>query len=397
MASVVALESNVPVKTGTLERGRVMALALAHGLHDTYQAFLAPLLPEFIEKFALSNASAGLLAVFLRSPSLLQPVIGYLADRVSLRYFVILAPAVAALAMSLLGVAPSYAVLALLLLVAGINSACIHATGPVLVGRLSGARLGQGMGFWMVGGEAGRVLGPLVISASLGLLGMAGLPWLMVAGLAASLLLYFLLRDLPDERAEAALALPWRDTLRDMAPFLVIIMGLVVAIGVMMEALSVYLPLFLRGEGVEPWLANTALSVFQAAGVLGAFLSGTLSDRWGRKRIIAGCLMVAPLLMLGFLQAPLGLRFVFLLGLGFTTISLTPVLMALVQESYPQSRALANGLYMALSFVLRSLLTWLVGALGDWVGLHTAFALSAGLMLPGLALVTRIPARRETA
>lgn len=391
MASAVALEKTTPAGVDTFQAGRVTVLAAAHGLHDTYQAFLAPLLPEFIEKFALSNANAGLLAVFLRAPSLLQPVIGYLADRVRLRYFVILAPAVATVTMSLLGVAPSYALLALLLLVAGVNSACIHATGPVLVGRLSGARLGQGMGFWMVGGESGRVLGPLVISAALGVLGMAGLPWLMVAGLAVSLLLYFLLRDLPETHAETAQTPPWRDALREMAPFLVLILGLVLTIGVMMEALSTYLPILLRGEGVEPWLANLALSVFQAAGVLGAFLSGAVSDRWGRKRVISVCLLSAPVLMLAFLQSPLWLRMILLLGLGATTISLTPVLMALVQENYPQSRALANGLYMALSFVLRSVLTWGVGALGDWIGLPAAFAVSAGVMLPGLLVAARLP------
>ena len=68
-----------------------------------------PLLPVLIEKFSLSNAQAGLLNVFLQWPSLLQPFIGYLADRRNLRILVVAAPAIAGVCMSLLGVAPSYA------------------------------------------------------------------------------------------------------------------------------------------------------------------------------------------------------------------------------------------------------------------------------------------------
>jgi FSR family fosmidomycin resistance protein-like MFS transporter len=90
---------------------------------------------------------AGLLTVFMQGPSLLQPFIGHLADRISLRTFVILAPAVTATMMSLLGVAPGYAVLALFLVAVGFSSASLHAVGPVIAGNLSGRSLGRGMGF----------------------------------------------------------------------------------------------------------------------------------------------------------------------------------------------------------------------------------------------------------
>jgi FSR family fosmidomycin resistance protein-like MFS transporter len=69
--------------------------------------------------------------------------------------------------MSLLGMAPAYAVLALFLVVVGASSASLHAVGPVIAGNLSGRNLGKGMGFWMVGGELGRTLGPIVIVSAI--------------------------------------------------------------------------------------------------------------------------------------------------------------------------------------------------------------------------------------
>ena len=115
----------------------VATISAGHAVHDTYSGFLRPLLPTFKETLALTNAQAGLLTVFMQWPSLFQPFLGYLADKISLRPFFILAPTITAVAMSLLGVAPTYAVLAMLLVVAGVSSASLHAAGPAIVGKLS--------------------------------------------------------------------------------------------------------------------------------------------------------------------------------------------------------------------------------------------------------------------
>jgi len=72
------------------DTARVILLSIGHGIHDMYPAFLAPLLPLLQAKLGLSNTLAGSLATFLRSSSLAQPFIGYLADRTSARLFVIL-------------------------------------------------------------------------------------------------------------------------------------------------------------------------------------------------------------------------------------------------------------------------------------------------------------------
>ena len=65
---------------------------------------------------------SGSLSVIQRIPSLFNPFIGILAEKVRVRYFVIFAPAVTTIAMGLIGVAPSYTVLAVLLFVSGISS-----------------------------------------------------------------------------------------------------------------------------------------------------------------------------------------------------------------------------------------------------------------------------------
>ena len=183
--------------------GRVATIAGGHAVHDTYTAFLPPLLPHFVETMSLSNAAAGSLAAFLQIPSLFQPVIGHLADRTTLRWIVILGPGVTGTVMSFLGWAPGYFALALMLLVAGVSVAAFHATAPVAVGYLSGNRLGRGMGFWMVGGELGRTLGPLVVVTALTVVSLKQIAFLSLAGIATSVILYFRLRDVPLQTRDA--------------------------------------------------------------------------------------------------------------------------------------------------------------------------------------------------
>ncbi len=371
---------------------KVVTIGAAHAAHDTYSAFLPPMLPVLIERLSLAKAEAGLLIAFLQLPSLLQPWIGHLGDRLDLRVAVILAPAVTAACMSLLGVAPSFAVMALLLATVGSSAAVLHSVGPVLVGRLSGRRLGSGLGFWMVGGELGRTLGPIVVVSAIAVLGLEGLPWLMVGGLGASLLLLVSLRGLPPPSPSTDVAVGFGRALATMRPLLVPLAGVVVPRSFMMVAATVFLPVLLREQGSSLWFAGASLSILEAAGVAGALLGGSASDVLGRRRVLTVSLLAAPPLMLALVHVSAWGRWPLLLGMGFFGLMATPVLMAAVQEAYPENRALANGVYMALSFGVRSVVVVLVGALADAIGMRGAFLACAGLSLIAVPFVFRLPA-----
>ena len=72
--------------------------------------------------------------------------------------------------------------------------------------------------------------------------------------------------------------------------------------------------------------------------------------------------------------------------MGLTLLSTTPVVMALVQERAGKSRALANGIYMAINFAISALATVVVGMLADRFGLTTAFYYRRGGHAAGHAL-----------
>ena len=375
----------------TFNTGQIFTIAGGHFIHDSYSAFVAPLLPLLQERLATNYALTGSLAIFTQLPSLLNPLIGYLADRISLRYFVILAPAVTATLLSSLGIVNNYFFVALLLLAGGISIAAFHSPAPAMIGRLAGKRVGTGMSIFMASGELGRTLGPIVAVAGVGWFGLEGMWRLMFVGWAVTAVLYYRLHDVSGrvDTKPAGLADAWPH-IRRVFPVLGWIM---LARTGMVVSLSTYLPLYMQDEvEVSLWLAAAALSILEGAGVVGALFSGTASDRFGRQRVLGWLLFISPLLALLFVYAPGWLAIPLLIGLGLTAISPTPVLLAIVQDSFPEHRALANGIFIGLNFLVRALGIWLIGALADSFGLTMAFvvgAVAAFLTLPGVWLLPR--------
>ena len=373
------------------QTGRISIVAAAHFINDIYTAYLAPLLPALIEKFSLSLTQASILTTMMQLPSLLNPVIGYLADRLSVRYFIILTPAVTATLMSSLGLAPNYASLAVILFAVGISTACFHAPAPAMISSVSGRRIGLGMGVFMASGEFARTAGPLLAIWAISLWGLDGLWRTAVLGWAASLLLFLRLRNVNTRplRSSSQGSLAWLGPalLRLFLPLALVNLF----IDFMLESLTTFLPTYMKTQGASLAMAAAAYSIFSLTGAVGALTSGPLSDRIGRRLTIAGATVISAALMLLFLQAEGALIALLLLALGLFALSRTAVMMALVQEYLPEHRATANGIYMVIAFLLRPVAALMIGFLGDRYGLHAVFFWSAFTSLLALPFIYLLP------
>src|SRR5688500_943561 len=99
------------------------AITLSHLVTDSFTALLTPLLPALRANFGVSIAqTAVLVAVSSFVGSMLQPAFGVLADRSDRRIAAALGPLVCAAGMALLGVAPSFAMVAVLVTLGGVGS-----------------------------------------------------------------------------------------------------------------------------------------------------------------------------------------------------------------------------------------------------------------------------------
>ncbi len=376
---------------------QVLTVVGAHFLHDTFSAFLNPLLVVIKEMLGVNNTMAGLLVVITQLPSVLNPFIGYMADRVSVRYFVIFAPAVTATLMSSLGLVHSYIALAMILLATGVSIAAFHAPAPAMIARVAGNRVGTGMSFFMAGGELGRTVGPMVVAYAVAWWGLDGIWRLAVIGWITSAVLFWRLHNV-----KARPGLHQQASLRGMLPQIGRIFPTLAWImgpkALLMASLTVYLPIYMSDvKGANLTIAALSLTLLEGAGFVGALLTGTVSDRIGRARMLLIVLTLAPILLTIFLLGPIWLAVLALIGLGLTAISPTPVMLAVVQDQFPINRATANGLYMFLNFLIRAVAIAIVGLMADRLGLTPAFLISGVIALLSIPAVFRLPEQKASA
>ena len=372
----------------------VISISFAHFAHDTYSAFLAPIIPLLKAKLGINNTLVSLMFVAQQIPSLLNPFIGIIADNLKIRYLVILAPAVTTICMSLLGIAPFYIVILVLLFVMGLSSAMFHVPTPVLIKKISGDRIGKGMSFYMLGGEAARTVGPLIIVAAVDVWGLEGTFRLIPFGLLASLILYFRLRkinlsrDIPKNKSFKGI----KETFVEHLPFFILIAGIMFFRGFMKTSISGFLPTYIDEKGGSLWLGGISLSIFEFAGAIGAYLAGTFSDKIGRLRMLTIITLVSPVLMFLFVSTEGATMFPVLLLLGFFLISSTPVLLALVMDIDSEHQAFLSGVFMFISFVSSSATALFIGILSDFIGLIATYkiaSLLAFLAIPFVLILKR--------
>jgi FSR family fosmidomycin resistance protein-like MFS transporter len=85
------------------------------------------------------------------------------------------------------------------------------------------------------------------------------------------------------------------------------------------------------------------------------------------------------------------IRVAALLATGFTLLSTTPVMLAMIQENATRSPAAANGLFMMISFIARSAVVVAVGFIADIIGLHATYLLSALAGAIGIPFILMLP------
>jgi FSR family fosmidomycin resistance protein-like MFS transporter len=373
------------------QTGKILALSIGHFVHDVYSSFLSPLLPLLIEKLSLSLTQAGFLSTIMQLPALLNPHIGQLADRISGRYFVILAPALTAVPMSLIGMAPSYGVLLILMFITGVSVSVWHVPAPVMIAELSAARKGRGMSFFMTGGELARSVGPLVAVGAVSVFGLEDFYPVMIFGLLATVWLYFKLRTIPVRQVGSRRKFSVLETWRKLSFVLLPLSAILVARGFMHAAMTAFLPTYIKMETGNLWLAGIALTLFEAAGVAGVLMAGSISDWFGRRKTLLVSLLGAPLFLFIFTLSGGWIRLAALIATGFTLLSTSPVMLALVQENAREAPAAANGFYMMASFIARSAVVVVVGFIADRIGLNATYLISAAMGLIGIPFVLMLP------
>jgi FSR family fosmidomycin resistance protein-like MFS transporter len=170
---------------------------------------------------------------------------------------------------------------------------------------------------------------------------------------------------------------------------------------VLLSAAFAYLTLYLvDARGFSPLIAAGLYGLPQAAGLVGAPLGGTLSDRFGRPRVLlAGLVLMGPAAW-ALLVAPEWWIVVplFVLGIG-QAIRMTTTEVLVVDNAPPARRSTILGTYYLVNQPVGGVAAPVFGAIAEVVGLGATFAglALAFVVLSAVALAISLTLRRATA
>ena len=368
-----------------------VAVGVAHLLNDAYASFLNPLLPRLMQNLGLSIALAASLAMTLSlASSLLQPAAGYLADRYGRKMFVVAGPLISGVFLSLIGLAPSAGVLALVLVLGGIGSAVFHPPGVAMSVRAAEGK-GKGSGLRMsvfsFGGSAGFAVGPLLI---VGLVSVVGLEAMWVAMIPAIVVSGLLLLVLPEDRPHPSASHPRSamTVLKSLRGPLGVIFC-ISAIGAFVQRVFLTLsPIIVYQAGGSEAKGAVTLSVYLGAQVGGTLIGGMLTDRMDRSRLLAYLTALAVPAHLLALALPPGSSpaLLFAACAGLLNMAMLPPIVVMAQEIVPESTAISSGIVMGLAWAAGSFGVLATGFFADFIGARSAAMISVPMLFVGSAL-----------
>lgn len=371
----------------------LILFSLGHFFVDLYSAALGTFQPLLGAKLELSLTRAGILGgLLVFSASVMQPAYGYLSDRFHTRLFSALAPAVAGIFISAIGLAPSFGWLAALVLLGGCGVASFHPQASARATHGLKGNRGHWMAIFISSGTLGLAAGPIYFSALVNWLGLQRTYWGALPGILVTVLLLFLLpqhaRPAPHLRAH----FDWHP-LRAVWKPLTVLYFLVFIRSMIQVVFGQFLPLYLsRERGFTFTSAAYSLTLYLAAGAVGGFLGGRMADRFGGRRVIlvsmVGCLPFAAMFFCtNGVSSMIGLALT-----GLILLFTIPVNVVMAQELVPTQSGTVSALMMGFAWGMAGLIFIpLSGWAGDHFTLHRTLAALSAFPVIGFFLALKLP------
>jgi FSR family fosmidomycin resistance protein-like MFS transporter len=286
---------------------KVMSLiGTGHFISHFYILLLPPLFPLLKGEFGVGYVELGFaLAVLNGTTGLTQAPVGFLVDRFGARGILIAGLTLFSLGIGLVGLWPSYPVLLLLMVLAGLGNSVFHpADYAILSAAVDSRRMGRAFSIHTFGGFAGFALAPPAIVGLTALVGwqlavlLAGAAGLVVAAL--MLLSGDALRaDVEAGRARAAegaarTAGGWR-LLLSLPIVMALLFFVMLAVsqgGYMTFGVAAIEALY----AVDLATATVPLTAYLTVSALGVLIGGWVADRTRRhEQVVGGCFVMIAL------------------------------------------------------------------------------------------------------
>jgi len=371
----------------------LFALTLVHFTGDFYSSFTTPLFPLFVEKMGISLTQIGIIAGLNRLLAfIVQPSVGYLADRYQTRGFIFCGLLLPVVFIPLSGLATGFWTLLLVIAIGSIGSSMFHPSVTGMVPVYSGNKTGFAMSVFNTGGTLAFGLGPLFITWYAVRYGLASVPFTMLFGLVVGIYLFI---AVPAPQSEGMRRLGFfrsiKDSLGDVWKSVFLIWLVMVLRAVTGQSFLTFMPVLYVSKGFSVVAAGGIFALFTVAGTVSGLIAGHLSDRVGFKPVfIFFHLLMTPMLLL-FLHLEGHWVYLGAVLAGGSVLATMPLGVAMAQILAPKGRSMVASLMMGLAFGLGGIVSPLVGRLADLYSIYAVLNVMALMPLLTLPLIFIFP------
>lgn len=352
-----------------LQLKAVVLLALGHFTVDFFAGFVAPVVPILRQDMGLSLTEAAfLISSFTLSSTLAQTAFGFLSDRLTNARLTTLAPLLAGVTVSCIGLMPSYPALVAGLIVAGLSVAAFHPEGAALAGLKSGRRHSVGMSIFVTGGILGIGVGALAASLIVETGGLKALPYAMFLAIPTTLLIW---RKM-DYRPSAPAQRSHRDIkVRPRYGLLVGLAAMATTRALIIFGYYAFVPLYLTQRGTSVSTVGWTLFIFAVGGGLGGLTGGYWAERIGERKLLYVSFLLPIPLLCGYLLLGTSVTGLLCLGLaGYSISTGVPLVLSITQRSFPARVGTMSSVVMGLSWGTAGLGITPAGAIAETVGIY---------------------------
>ena len=361
-----------------------------HCINDFGQGSLAALIPFFIANFGLNYyQSASIIFCNTVVASVAQPILGYVADRWRVPWFIPVGFTVTLVAISSIALAASYEMILVLSLISGVGAALFHPEAALLVNRMQSHEIGNAMGRFAVGGSAGFALGPLLASGVY-IFGGQFLWLFTVIALIGVLLYVYAFTGSTDVNVVGESKSSNKSTdagINDWTSFGKLFF-VIASRSILFSVLSIFIPiLYITVINGEASASSLALTMYFAMGAVLTYMGGALSDKLGfLKTVRLGNLIVLPSVLVFIFVPNIWGFFGAMIPMAFGVFSQYGPITVLGQKYLAKNAGFASGITLGLGITLGGLVAPYVGHLADIYDVQTALMTLIPVGLMGLLM-----------
>jgi FSR family fosmidomycin resistance protein-like MFS transporter len=381
------------IETTHINKKAIFALFLIHFIGDFFQSFIRPLLPVMANKFELSLAQVGLItgiATFMAF--LIQPLFGYIADRYKTRLILLIGSLLGAICIPMVGLAPYFWIVLVLIGLGSISSAIYHPTAAGMVSVYAGPRTGFAMSIFGLGGTLGFTLGPIVCSGYVTLMGLQRLPILTIFGLLVFVILFIMIPATEgDGHSRSDFFGTLKESLGKVWKPVLLIWSVAFSRAFVEQSLLTFIPVLTAAEGHSLVSVGGIVSLFTIGGSISALVCGHLVDRIGFKPVYFFTFALSSPSLLLFINADGRYIYPFALLTGFFVLATLFPALALAQKVVPEGRSLVSSIIMGLAMGIAGLMMPLTGKIADIFGIRMVLNCIGFIPLAALLLIRNLP------